>query len=193
MFITLEGIDGSGKTSISRMLKEYFENSGKKVYLTEEPTQMIFDVKSIMEKDLDAFTRTFIFMADRVEHIKLIREKLSLDYIVICDRYVDSTFAYQGAILKNIFNGMENAYSYMNSIYKPFSLEPDKIIYLDVRPDLGLKRIGSRKREIFENVNYLEDVRDFYLFLSKIRNYKVFDSNGNLKDLWKKISSELEL
>jgi len=193
MFITLEGIDGSGKTSISRMLKEYFENSGKKVYLTEEPTQMIFDVKSIMEKDLDAFTRTFIFMADRVEHIKLIREKLSLDYIVICDRYVDSTFAYQGAILKNIFNGMENAYLYMNSIYKPFSLEPDKIIYLDVRPDLGLKRIESRKREIFEKVNYLEDVRNFYLFLSKIRNYKVFDSNGNLKDLWKKISSELDL
>jgi len=193
MFITLEGIDGSGKTSISRMLKEYFENSSKKVYLTEEPTQMIFDVKSIMEKDLDAFTRTFIFMADRVEHIKLIREKLSLDYIVICDRYVDSTFAYQGAILKNIFNGMENAYLYMNSIYKPFSLEPDKIIYLDVRPDLGLKRIESRKREIFEKVNYLEDVRNFYLFLSKIRNYKVFDSNGNLKDLWKKISSELDL
>jgi len=193
MFITLEGIDGSGKTSISRMLKEYFENFGKKVYLTEEPTQMIFDVKSIMEKDLDAFTRTFIFMADRVEHIKLIREKLSLDYIVICDRYVDSTFAYQGAILKNIFNGMENAYLYMNSIYKPFSLEPDKIIYLDVRPDLGLKRIESRKREIFEKVNYLEDVRNFYLFLSKIRNYKVFDSNGNLKDLWKKISSELDL
>ncbi len=193
MFITLEGIDGSGKTSVSRMLKEYFENFGKKVYLTEEPTQIIFDVKSIMEKDLDAFTRTFIFMADRVEHIKLIREKLSLDYIVICDRYVDSTFAYQGAILKNIFNGVENAYSYMNSIYKPFSLEPDKIIYLDVRPDLGLKRIESRKREIFEKVNYLEDVRDFYLFLSKIRNYKVFDSNGNLKDLWKKISSELDL
>jgi len=193
MFITLEGIDGSGKTSISKMLKEYFENFGKKVYLTEEPTQMIFDVKSIMEKDLDAFTRTFIFMADRVEHIKLIREKLSLDYIVICDRYVDSTFAYQGAILKNIFNGMENAYLYMNSIYKPFSLEPDKIIYLDVRPDLGLKRIESRKREIFEKVNYLEDVRNFYLFLSKIRNYKVFDSNGNLKDLWKKISSELDL
>lgn len=193
MFITLEGIDGSGKTSISKMLKEYFENSGKKVYLTEEPTQMIFDVKSIMEKDLDAFTRTFIFMADRVEHIKLIREKLSLDYIVICDRYVDSTFAYQGAILKNIFNGMENAYLYMNSIYKPFSLEPDKILYLDVRPDLGLKRIESRKREIFEKVNYLEDVRNFYLFLSKIRNYKVFDSNGNLKDLWKKISSELDL
>jgi len=193
MFITLEGIDGSGKTSISKMLKEYFENFGKKVYLTEEPTQMIFDVKSIMEKDLDAFTRTFIFMADRVEHIKLIREKLSLDYIVICDRYVDSTFAYQGAILKNIFNGMENAYLYMNSIYKPFSLEPDKILYLDVRPDLGLKRIESRKREIFEKVNYLEDVRNFYLFLSKIRNYKVFDSNGNLKDLWKKISSELDL
>ncbi|MEM3325143.1 MAG: dTMP kinase, partial [Thermoplasmata archaeon] len=137
LFITLEGIDGSGKTSIAKKLANFYEENGKNVFLTEEPTKLIMDVKSLMEKDLDVFSRIFIFMADRVEHIKLIKEKISSGYIVICDRYVDSTLAYQGAILKNILNGNENAYNYMMNIYRPFSLEPDKIIYLDVDPRKG--------------------------------------------------------
>jgi dTMP kinase len=191
MFITLEGIDGSGKTSIASMLKEKFEKSGKNVYLTEEPTQIIFDVKSIMEKELDIYTRIFIFMADRVEHIKIIKEKLSSGYVVICDRYVDSTFAYQGAVLKNFLNGYENAYQYMNNIYKPFSLEPDIIIYLDVDPKIGLGRIKSRKREYFEKIEYLREVRNFYIHLSKIRNYIYIDSNSSLEDAWKQLTQKL--
>jgi dTMP kinase len=193
MFITLEGIDGSGKTSIARKLKEKFEKEGRKVYLTEEPTQIIFDVKYIMEKDLDVFTRIFIFMADRVEHIKVIKEKISSDHIVICDRYVDSTFAYQGSILENILGSREKAYDYLYNLYRPFSFDPDIIIYLDVDPEIGFRRIESRKKEIFENLKYLRDVRNFYLYLSKIRNYKIFDSSANLSDLWKKISSEIDL
>jgi dTMP kinase len=191
MFITLEGIDGSGKTSIASMLKEKFEKSGKNVYLTEEPTQIIFDVKSIMEKELDIYTRIFIFMADRVEHIKIIKEKLSSGYVVICDRYVDSTFAYQGAVLKNFLNGYENAYQYMNNIYRPFSLEPDIIIYLDVDPKIGLGRIKSRKREYFEKIEYLREVRNFYIHLSKIRNYIYIDSNSSLEDAWKQLTQKL--
>lgn len=187
MFITLEGIDGSGKTSIAKMLKEYFENSGNAVYLTEEPTQIIFDVKSIMEKELDPFTRTFIFMADRVEHIKIIREKLNAGYVVICDRYVDSTFAYQGAILKNFFKSNEEAFEYMNSMYRPFALEPDKIIYLDVYPEIGIRRIQSRKREYFEKIEYLQEVRNFYFYISKKRNYHMIDSNSALGKVWEEI------
>ncbi|MGC8663676.1 MAG: dTMP kinase [Thermoplasmata archaeon] len=193
MFITLEGIDGSGKTSVAKMLKNYFEKKGSKVYLTEEPTKIIFDIKSLMERDLDVFTRTFLFMADRVEHIKVLKEEIENGNVVICDRYVDSTFAYQGSIIKNILGSKEKAFEYLNSLYEPFSFEPDRIIYLDVKPDLGLKRIESRKREIFEKVHYLENVRDFYLYLSMIRNYKIFDSNITLIDLWKKILMELNL
>jgi len=191
MFITLEGIDGSGKTSIAKKLTEHFEKSGNNVYLTEEPTQIIFDVKSLMEKDLDTFTRTFIFMADRVEHIKVIKEKLESGNVVICDRYVDSTFAYQGAILKNFFKSSEKAFEYMNSMYRPFALEPDRIIYLDVYPEIGMKRIESRKREYFEKIEYLQEVRNFYLYLSGIRNYSVIDSNSTLEKAWKDVAKIL--
>ncbi|MEL9999144.1 MAG: dTMP kinase [Thermoplasmata archaeon] len=187
LFITLEGIDGSGKTSIAKKLANFYEENGKNVFLTEEPTKLIMDVKSLMEKDLDVFSRIFIFMADRVEHIKLIKEKISSGYIVICDRYVDSTLAYQGAILKNILNGNENAYNYMMNIYRPFSLEPDKIIYLDVDPRKGIERKDKNKREYFEKLEYLKEVRNYYIYLSKIRNYIVIDSNNSLENVWNEL------
>ncbi|MEM4314675.1 MAG: dTMP kinase [Thermoplasmata archaeon] len=187
LFITLEGIDGSGKTSIAKKLANFYEENGKNVFLTEEPTKLIMDVKSLIEKDLDVFSRIFIFMADRVEHIKLIKEKISSGYIVICDRYVDSTLAYQGAILKNILNGNENAYNYMMNIYRPFSLEPDKIIYLDVDPRKGIERKDKNKREYFEKLEYLKEVRNYYIYLSKIRNYIVIDSNNSLENVWNEL------
>ncbi|MEM1724491.1 MAG: dTMP kinase [Thermoplasmata archaeon] len=187
LFITLEGIDGSGKTSIAKKLANFYEENGKNVFLTEEPTKLIMDVKSLMEKDLDVFSRIFIFMADRVEHIKLIKEKISSGYIVICDRYVDSTLAYQGAIIKNILNGNENAYNYMMNIYRPFSLEPDKIIYLDVDPRKGIERKDKNKREYFEKLEYLKEVRNYYIYLSKIRNYIVIDSNNSLENVWNEL------
>ncbi|MEM0447976.1 MAG: dTMP kinase [Thermoplasmata archaeon] len=187
LFITLEGIDGSGKTSIAKKLANFYEENGKNVFLTEEPTKLIMDVKSLMEKDLDVFSRIFIFMADRVEHIKLIKEKISSGYIVICDRYVDSTLAYQGAILKNILNGNENAYNYMMNIYRPFSLEPDIIIYLDVDPRKGIERKDKNKREYFEKLEYLKEVRNYYIYLSKIRNYIVIDSNNSLENVWNEL------
>ena len=187
LFITLEGIDGSGKTSIAKKLANFYEENGKNVFLTEEPTKLIMDVKSLMEKDLDVFSRIFIFMADRVEHIKLIKEKISSGFIVICDRYVDSTLAYQGAILKNILNGNENAYNYMMNIYRPFSLEPDKIIYLDVDPRKGIERKDKNKREYFEKLEYLKEVRNYYIYLSKIRNYIVIDSNNSLENVWNEL------
>ena len=187
LFITLEGIDGSGKTSIAKKLANFYEENGKNVFLTEEPTKLIMDVKSLMEKDLDVFSRIFIFMADRVEHIKLIKEKISSGFIVICDRYVDSTLAYQGAILKNILNGNENAYNYMMNIYRPFSLEPDKIIYLDVDTRKGIERKDKNKREYFEKLEYLKEVRNYYIYLSKIRNYIVIDSNNSLENVWNEL------
>ncbi|MDP8011737.1 MAG: dTMP kinase [Thermoplasmata archaeon] len=193
MFVSLEGIDGSGKTSIGKMMKELYESKGKKVYLTEEPTRIIFDTKSIMEKDLDPFTRAFIFMADRVEHLKVIKEKISQGFIVICDRYVDSTFAYQGSALEKRFGSKDRTYEYLLKIYEPVSLDPDIVIYLDVEPEIGLKRIESRKREIFEKISELENVREFYLYLSKIRNYRIYDSNKDLKSLWQNILSDLNL
>jgi len=186
MFIVLEGIDGSGKTSISKMLKNEFEKQGKKVFLTEEPTNKIFDVKSLMEKDLDIYTRIFIFMADRVEHIKEIKNYLKNGYIVISDRFVDSTFAYQGAILKNLFNDFEKSYNYINCIYDPFRFDPDLIFYLDTEPRIGISRI-TREKEYFERIEFLSDVRDFYKYLSEKRNYIKIDSNKGLNDVFNEI------
>ncbi len=184
MFITFEGIDGSGKTTIGKYVHDYLKNKGKSVFYTEEPKNILFDVKKIMENDIDDFTRLFIFMADRVEHLKLIREHIEKDEIVICDRFIDSTLAYQGSRLVDKLGSMEKSYEYIMKIFEPFGLEPDMIVYLDVDPELGLKRIGNRKKEFFEmDVEYLTRVRNFYLFLSKKRNYVVIDSNRNLKDV----------
>ncbi|MGC8646466.1 MAG: dTMP kinase [Thermoplasmata archaeon] len=191
MFISLEGIDGSGKSSISKMLEDYLKSKNLKVFLTEEPTKEIFDVKSLMEMNLDVYTRIFIFMADRVEHIKKIKRAIEEGYVVISDRYVDSTFAYQGAVLKSILKDMEKAYQYLDCIYNPFRYDPDIIFYLDVDPKIGISRI-KRKREFFEDIEFLEDVRNFYLFLSLKRKYVKIDSNGSLEYSFKNILKYME-
>ncbi len=184
MFITFEGIDGSGKTTISKYIYDYLKDKGYNVFYTEEPKNILLDVKKIMENDLDDFTRVFIFMADRVEHLKLIKEHIRKGEMVICDRFIDSTLAYQGSKLVYKLGSMEKSYDYIMKIFEPFGLEPDLIVYLDVDPEKGLKRIVKRKKEFFEmDVEYLKKVRDFYLFLSKKRNYVVIDSNRNLKDV----------
>ncbi len=188
MFITFEGIDGSGKTTISKQVYEYLKSKGYNVFYTEEPKNIIFDVRSLMENDLDDFTRVFIFMADRVEHLKIIKEHIKKGEIVLCDRFVDSTFAYQGSKLAEKFGSLEKSYEYIMRIFQPFALDPDLIIYLDVKPEIGFKRIEGRKKEFFEkDMEYLTKVREFYLFLSHKRNYVVIDSNRDLNEVKKDV------
>lgn len=193
MIISFEGIDGTGKTTFAKYTQKYLENSGKKVYFTYEPTNTLINVKSLIEKKLDPLTQALLFMADRVEHSKKIREHLQSNEIVVIDRYVDSTFAYQGSLLEPLFKSKKNAYAYLDHIYEPFRLDPDLTFLFLVDPLLGTNRVLNRTvKEYFENIETLKKVQEFYMYLSKFRDFVIIDSNRDLDTVWMDLKKHLD-
>ena len=106
-FITFEGIDGSGKTTISREVYKLLQKKNKDIILTREPTDTWRGemITKAIEENCHPLTIALTFMADRNEHVIQIRKWLEKKSIVLCDRYMDSTFAYQTTQLsQNIKN-----------------------------------------------------------------------------------------
>ena len=171
MFITFEGPEGCGKSTQSKKLKAYLEERGHKVMLTHEPggtqvgqmiRQMLLDPNMV----LDDTTEVYLFAADRSEHVtKMIKPALKAGKIVICDRYVDSTLAYQisGRGLS------EDLVRYINMVSSG-GLVPDITILLDVSPEIGLKRAeikGPRDRFEQEKLAFHARVRAKYLAIAE--------------------------
>ena len=146
MFITFEGINGSGKSTQAKMLFNYLQSIGKDVILTKEPGgggDFCMQIRRLLcqTNDISKLTEMFLLLAARKEHIdKLISPALSDGKIVICDRYIDSTIAYKG-VARHL--GIDNVLK-INS----FALDymPDLTIFIDVTPDVALKRLVLRDK-----------------------------------------------
>jgi len=167
MFITFEGPEGCGKSTHAKRLKSYLEGKGLRVLATFEPggTQVGKEIRALLlkpESVLDETTEVYLFAADRSEHVsKIILPALSEGKIVISDRYVDSTLAYQigGRRLP------EDLVRYLNMISSK-GLVPDLTFLLDVTPEIGLKRAtqnGAADRFEQEALAFHQRVREFYL------------------------------
>lgn len=171
MFITFEGPEGCGKSTHSKGLKNYLEGKGHKVILTQEPggTQTGKHIRALLldpESVLDETTEVYLFAADRSEHVtKVIEPAISSGKIVISDRFIDSTLAYQvgGRGLP------EDLVRYVNMISSK-GLIPDLTILLDVSPEIGIKRAtqnGSVDRFEGEKIEFHKRVRKKYLEIAK--------------------------
>lgn len=160
-FLVLEGIDGSGKTSIAFKLLERLKSSGYRVLYTYEPYDSLYvkALKTEYNEYRDAYLDALTYAADRLIHVRTVIEPyLYRGYVVICDRYFYSSVAYQtaqGAPLE-----------WVMEINRP-ALHPDLAIYLDVDPEEGLRRrrrLKSRFPE-YEEKAFLAHVRSVYLEL----------------------------
>lgn len=174
-FVTFEGIDGSGKTTVSRLVAEKMRSRGHAVFLTSEPTTgWLGDVvRRAVEDDLGAITEAFLFLADRSAHIPQIRSRLSAGDLVLCDRYADSTYAYQGA---RLFGVVPDPIHFLQGASKGWVLPPDLTILLRVSPELGIKRIRGRPSRVrFEDLALLKRVAANYDRLAKSRRFVVID------------------
>jgi dTMP kinase len=178
MFITFEGPEGCGKTTHSKRLKSYLEGKGLPVLLTQEPggTQVGKEIRGLLlrpESVLDETTEVYLFAADRSEHVtKIIKPALSEGKTVVCDRFIDSTIAYQigGRRLP------EDLVRYLNMISSK-GLMPDLTFLLDVSPEIGLKRAtqnGSADRFEKEEIEFHRRVREKYLEVAR-------DNSGRIK------------
>lgn len=148
-FITLEGPDGSGKTTISLKIVDQLEKEGYRVLLTREPggVEIAEQIRNvILNKEnikMDAKTEALLYAAARRQHlIEKVLPALEEGYIVICDRFVDSSLAYQG-VGRNL--GIDKVYQ-MN-LFAIEDVMPDKTIFFDIDYQLGLNRIKKNHRE----------------------------------------------
>ncbi len=170
LFITFEGGEGSGKTTIAKKVKEILEQEGYKVTLTREPggveiAEKIRDIiHDIKYTNMDKKTEALLYAASRRQHlVEKVLPALDQGQIVICDRFVDSSMVYQG-IGRGI--GVDEVYE-MN-LFATENILPQRTIFFDVLPEIGLQRVYSNKdREInrldLENIEFHQKVYQGYL------------------------------
>jgi len=142
VFITLEGPDGSGKTTQARLLAEWLRKQGYDVVLTREPggTHIGDQIRAVLHDprnaEMDARTEILLYSASRAQHVaQRIRPTLAAGKIVISDRYADSTLAYQG-----YGRGLDLEILRAITAFATGGLTPDLTLYLDVAPQEGLQR-----------------------------------------------------
>ncbi|HWB24153.1 MAG TPA: dTMP kinase [Chitinophagaceae bacterium] len=166
VFIALEGIDGSGKSSQAKRLADALANKGHKVYATFEPTNEFIGsiIRNILRGKMTADEKVIagLFVADRLDHLLNedygIVKKLQEGYTVITDRYYFSSYAYHGTHMDMDWVIAANKMS--ASI-----LRPDINIFIDVPPEVSMQRISEARQgtELYETMDNLRNVRDKYM------------------------------
>lgn len=200
MFITLEGIEGAGKSTLMDLLFQHLQACGNTPVTTREPggsrlgrrlRAMLLDCR---QEHLTPQAELCLFLADRAQHIaEEIQPALQAGQIVLCDRFVDSTLAYQG-----YGRGMDiSDLSQINQIAAG-ALKPDLTLLLDLPPQIGLARAGQRNqaqgtvisegRFDAESLDFHERVRNGYLELAKAEPERihVIDASEDIKTVFAK-------
>ncbi|HBB05750.1 MAG TPA: dTMP kinase [Firmicutes bacterium] len=174
MFITFEGGEGAGKSTAIKKIVEKLQAEGKEIVLTREPggtpigeeiRSIILDKKNI---DMDVRTEALLYAASRRQHIvQKIIPSLKQGKVVLCDRFLDSSLAYQG-YARGI--GIQKVYE-MN-LFATEGIEPDLTLFFDLDPEEGLRRIAANsQREVnrldVEKLSFHQKVREGFLSLAK--------------------------
>lgn len=171
LFITFEGPDGSGKTTQIRRLAQWFENKNFSVVCTREPggtvaAEKIRDIVLNPELPIKAEAETLLYLAARAEHVeKVILPALARGKIVLCDRFSDSTFVYQG-----ITRGMNLEKLRSMNAFATKGLEPDLTFLLDGSPELletRRKKRGIQDRFELEGLAFQDKVRKGFMQLAR--------------------------
>lgn len=157
MLVTLEGLDGSGKTTAWEALHDVYPDAT----FTREPTESWYGEavqRSLEDDDADPLAELFLYTADHAAHLEsTVRPALERGDLVISDRYYDSRFAYQGASLDDV---VTRPVEYIRGIHRAFSIDPHLTIYLEVDPRTAVQRSDAANK--FERERYLSAVRDNY-------------------------------
>ncbi len=198
LFITFEGPDGSGKTTQARLLAEYLESQGKPVLLTREPggtviSEQIRDVVlSTRNQSIRHETEALLFSAARAQIVaELIRPALAAGKIVVCDRYADSTMAYQGYGLGLDLDALRAITRFATG-----GLVPDVTFYIDVPAHVGLTRRqrGETNRLDQKDLDYHARVREGFLKMAREepQRWIVIDGTRPVDQVQQEIRQKLE-
>jgi dTMP kinase len=204
MFITFEGIEGSGKTTQQRMLAEHLRAQGKTVVVTKEPggTPLADRIRAILldsANAIDPVAEVLLFAASRRQHTtEVIEPALSRGEIVLCDRYADSTLAYQGFGRLIDLDRLRTLNEWATD-----ALVPHVTLLFDLPEEIGLQRANSRNASAVqdegrfeaEDLRFHRRVREGYLAMAvaEPNRYRVVDANGSVDDVFARTRAALNL
>ena len=193
LFITVEGIDGAGKTTHLEWLREYFTGRGRFVVTTREPggTPLGEALRGLLlnsDHSINAETEALLMFAARREHLdRVILPALARGHVVLCDRFTDATFAYQGW-----GRGVSLARLKILEEWVQGSLKPDLTLYFDVPVHIAQGRLSRGKlldRFEREQADFFERVRSGYKdrAASDPQRVRIIDSSRSVADIEKEI------
>ena len=189
-FITFEGCEGSGKSTIAKMLKEELENANIPCLFTREPggTPISEKIRNIIldpsTPEMTSRTEALLYAASRSQHTaEKIIPALEEGKIVVCDRYLESSLAYQGAARElgvrnifdiNIFGG---------------AIEPDYVLFFDISPQESLKRIKNRNFDRLEKeeLEFHEKVYNYFKSQTNRNNFISIDATKPIDEVFSKV------
>lgn len=195
LLITLEGIDGSGKSTVAKLIATKLQGvmPRRTIILTAEPTQGVAGriLKAQLSKPGDSeqsiarrMEELFLFMADHADQLeRLIYPSLNEGALIISDRYADSTAAYQGVTLQGV---VPDPLQWIRDIYRPWNRLPDKTLLFSLDPAVALQRMQSRpEREKFERHEFLREVDKNFrrLALLEPERFVVIDAGQKIEDV----------
>jgi dTMP kinase len=189
LFITIEGPDGAGKTSQVSLLAAHLEKLGIHYLKTREPggTPISDQIRQLLlnpdHTEMDAKAEALLYAASRAQLVaEVIRPALAKGYVVICDRYIDASIAYQGSL------GLRPEDVRKINEFATGGLYPDRTYIIDIDPKIGIERIRRARRNEFaggldrieqRELDYHTAVREQFLSLIQHRpnQYKLIDGN----------------
>jgi dTMP kinase len=197
VLITVEGVEGSGKTTQCERLGQWLHARGFEVVLTSEPdgTRLGSAIRGLFEREAAPPTplaQTFLFMAARQQHVaEIIRPALQRGAVVVSDRYADATLAYQGW-----GGGMDLEIIRDLNALATGGITPDLTLLLDLDPVAGMARIGGRPLDAFEKMDlaFHRRVREGYLEIARAEKnrVRVFDASRDAAVLHADIACAVE-
>lgn len=184
-FITIEGGEGSGKTSVIIKLIEELNKRGYQTLSTREPggSKIAEEIREVIlnveNTNMDYMTEALLYAASRRQHLEeVVKPAIKEGKLVICDRYVDSSLAYQGHA-RGL--GIDNVYEV--NMYATGGFMPDLTIFIDVPPEVGLNRIKDNNRSVdrldLEKMNFHNLVHEGYLKVYERFPNRIVRIDGN--------------
>ena len=199
LFITLEGVEGAGKSSLMDYISELFTSTGHEVIQTREPggtrtgeqiREILLDSNNI---GLESNTELLLMFAARMQHLEeVIKPALASDQIVICDRFTDASYAYQGG-----GRGIQESRIQSLEDWVQEGLKPDITLLFDLDVEVGLRRAGKRSqadRFEQEDILFFERIRSCYLERAKKESsrFRIIHSGENMENVKQQIQNVLK-
>lgn len=196
LFITFEGADGCGKTTQIQLLNEYLNSKNIETVVTLEPGgsdigKKLREILLHYNGHVSDVCEMFLYLADRAQHIEtVVLESVKKNKIVLCDRHIDSTVAYQGYARGQNIEQIDLLNNIATKGYKP-----DLTFVFDVDSEIAQKRVGKEKDRLEkEGLEFHKKVRFGYLELAKKypKRIKVIDANLSIEEVFEQIKKIID-